>query len=224
MKEKIEELSIFSGLPESAYEEILEETDPVQLDSGEVLFEAGEPGEEIYIIAEGLLKISVDDPVSKREKTIALLGPGEIVGEMASMGEQTRSAQATAINPTSLFALQRSEFVKLFQEFPTIGLNLVNSLSERLLATDKEIHSLTFQNVPGRLAACLLRLSEKFGSSTAEGRKIDIKLTHKRLAELVGTNRETVTRYIKKFKESDGIKTEGHNLIITNQEKLESWM
>lgn len=224
MENKIERLSIFDGLPETAYEEILSLSRPGKLTADEVLFEVGETGEEMYIIVEGLLKISVDDPASERQKTIAMLGEGEIVGEMASFGEQERSARATAIKETELLGLKKEDFIELFQQYPRIGLNLVNALSERLLATDKEIHSLTFQNVPGRLAACLLRLAEKFGTTLESGRKIDIELTHKRLAELVGTNRETVSRYMKKFKQAGGVVSESKKIVITDQDKLENWM
>ncbi len=224
MEEKIRELPIFQELPDEALEDVLDRVKVVSLDPGEILFEKGEAGRELYTIVTGLLKISVQDSYTEREKTIAMLGEGEVVGEMASLGDQRRSAQARAINETTLLKIERDVFLDIFSEYPRIGLNLIAALSRRLLSSDEEIHRLTFQTIPARLAACLLKLSEQFGADTAGGRQIEIKLTHQRLADLVGTNRESVTRYLKKFKESGSIKCDGHRVTVLDPELLENWI
>jgi CRP/FNR family transcriptional regulator len=224
MEEKIRNLPIFQELPDEALEDVLDRVEVVSLDPGEILFEKGEVGRELYTIVTGLLKISVQDSYTEREKTIAMLGEGEVVGEMASLGDQRRSAQARAINETTLLKIEKDTFLDIFSEYPRIGLNLIAALSRRLLTSDEEIHRLTFQTIPARLAACLLKLSEQFGAACAEGIQIEIKLTHQRLADLVGTNRESVTRYLKKFKESGSIKSDGHRITVLDPELLENWI
>ncbi|MFP4686852.1 MAG: Crp/Fnr family transcriptional regulator [bacterium] len=224
MEEKIRKLPIFQELPDAAIEDVLSCAETVVLEPDEILFEKGEAGSELYTIISGLLKISVQDSYTGREKTIAMLGDGEVVGEMASLGGQKRSARASAMNETALLKVERDVFLDIFAKYPRIGLNLISALSKRLLSSDEEIHRLTFQTIPGRLAACLLKLAERFGAESREGRKIEITLTHQRLADLVGTNRETVTRYLKKFKNNGSVKVEGHFITILDRDLLENWL
>jgi len=222
--ETLRDNSVFNSLGENALNELSDLVESVALETGDVLFEKGDPGNHLYTINEGLLKISVDDPNSGREKTLALLSEDEVVGEMAVFGDQERSGKAIAIRDTHLLQIPEENFLDILQDYPTVGLNLIKILSERLLMSDEEIQSVTFQTIPGRLAAQLLRLSEKFGEETSDGRTIDIRLTHEQLSDLVGTNRETVTRYLNEFEDEGSICFEEENIKIIDSQALEAWM
>jgi len=215
---------LFETLEEDVLESMNDLVDPITLDKGEVLFEEGQSGEDFYTINDGLLKISIEDPQSGREKILALPGPDEIVGEMAVFGNQERSGKAIAIHDTRLFRITRDNFLELLQEYPQIGLNLIQILSKRLFMSDEEIETVTFQTIPGRLAAQLLKMGNQFGESTEEGLDIQIKLTHQQVSDLVGTNRETITRYLNKFENNGSIKIENKQITILDPESLEAWM
>lgn len=220
----LENNSVFGSLDRDAFRKLDELVESVELESGEVLFEKGEPGSHLYTINEGLLKISVTDAQSGREKTLALIGEDEIVGEMAVFSDQDRSGRAIAVRNTDLLKIPEKNFLDILSEYPTVGKNLIQILSKRLLMSDREIQNVTFQTIPGRLAAQLLRLAEKFGTDTEDGRTISIKLTHDQLADLVGTNRETITRYLSEFREEGSIKSENQKITILDPEALEEWL
>ncbi len=224
MIEKLRSSPIFADLSAPALEHLQERVNRVHLEPKEVLFEKGDKGEHLYTVLEGLLKISLPDPVRGREKTVAILGEGEIVGEMATLGDQKRSGKASAIRDTILFKVSRETFLDLLREYPQIGLNVIRVLSRRLMMSDEEIQTVTFKTIPGRLAAQLLKLGESFGEPTEEGVHVQIPLTHQQLADLVGTNRETVTRHLNKFTKEGSIVIEDHEITILDRQALEEWM
>ncbi len=224
MESILKELEIFEELPEEAYREIIEMADTIDLNEEEVLFHVAEPGDKLYVIAAGLLKVSRQDPLSEREKTLALLSKGEIVGEMACMADQGRSGTATAVHDSRLLAFTKEEFVNLFEKYSQIGLNLFNTLSKRLLEVDNELFNFAFLNIPGRLVTCLFRLAEKFGQEIEDGVLINVELTHEQLASIVGTNRETITRYLTQLREIAAIRCEGRNIVLLDRSKLKQWL
>ncbi len=224
MENKLKDLDIFEGLPDEGYSKIVQVSEEIALKEGEVLFQVSEPGDKLYVVVNGLLKISRQDPLSNREKTLALLSEGEIVGEMACMANQGRSGTATAVKDATLLAFTKEKFIALFEEYSEIGLNLFNTLSERLLEVDNELFNFAFLNIPGRLATCLFRLADKFGRKVEDGVKIDLDLTHEQLASIVGTNRETITRYINRLQEVAGIRCEDHKIVLLDRSKLKKWL
>ncbi len=224
MEKHLQELDIFAGLPEEAYEKIIEVADQIELSEEEVLFHVAEPGDKLYVIVDGLLKVSRRDPLSEREKTLALLSKGEIVGEMACMANQGRSGTATAVHDSRLLAFTKEAFVDLFEKYSQIGLNLFNTLSERLLQVDNELFNFAFLNIPGRLVTCLFRLAEKFGREVEDGVKIEVQLTHEQLASIVGTNRETITRYLTQLREIAALRCESQNIVLLDRGKLKQWL
>lgn len=222
--DELNQSPLLKNLPDDVRTKIKEKGEKSNYPSEDIIFDREDPGKKFYAVLEGLVKITIPDPVSERNKTLALLGPGEVLGEMAVLSDNTRSGRATAARRTQLFELDDTTFRSLMQEIPQLGINLSRILSKRLWNTDSEIQAVTFQTIPGRLASQLLRLSEQFGVSTSDGPKIDIELTHQELADIVGTNRETITRHLNKFKEKDIITTNDGKIVVKNQDRLEGWM
>jgi len=183
--DNLRENRVFNSLDEEALEDLSGMVEAVTLHNGDVLFEKGDPGDHLYTINEGLLKISVTDSDTDRKKTLALIGEGEVVGEMAVFGNNKRSGKAIAIRETLLLRIPEDNFLNILSHYPKVGQNLIAILCERLVMTDEEIQSVTFQTVPGRLAAQLLRLADKFGTDLEDGRAITIELTHDQLGDLV---------------------------------------
>lgn len=215
---------LFEDLSDDVRENIMDHGSLRTYPSDEIVFDRDESGDKFYTVVDGLVKITIPDPLSERNKTLALLGPGEVLGEMAVLTEKNRSGRATPARETELFELDQETFRELMQDVPQIGINLSRILSKRLWDTDTEVQAVTFQTIPGRLASQLLRLGNQFGTTADEGMLIDIELTHQELADIVGTNRETVTRHLNKFKEKDIIATGDGKIIVKNQERLEGWM
>lgn len=220
----LDESPLFANLSEDVRERIRNVGARSTYPPDQIIFDKEETGERIYTVINGLVKITIPDPLSERNKTLALLGPGEVLGEMAVLTDQTRSGRATPARETELFEMSAEDFRDLMLDVPLIGMNLSRILSRRLWDTDTEVQAVTFQTIPGRLASQLLRLSDKFGTSEEDGVKIEIDLTHQELADIVGTNRETVTRHLNKFKEKGIISQENGNIVIEKRNRLEGWM
>ena len=159
-----------------------------------------------------------------RAKTLAYLEPGDFFGEMSLLQDETRSASASAIEDSILICLKSEDYRRLVFSKAAASRALIKVLFERLRRANKEIEALSFNNVYGRIAQLLLDLSDRYGVDLPEGRKIDIAFSHKELAEMAGTAREVISRVISRFKRTECVTVFESKMIITNPEKLKSWI
>lgn len=224
--EDLKQSPLCNGLTDEQVQTLQNQGEFIEQFQGDPLFEMDEPGKDFFMVLDGLVKISVPDPLSERRKTLALLGSGEVLGEMAVLTNNNRSGRATPARDTKLFRLPREDFLEIFRTHPQLGLNLSKILSKRLWDTDSEIQSTTFKTIPGRLASQLVHLGEEFGDNPQDDDtiRIEIELTHQELADIVGTNRETITRHLNKFRDKDIISYDDNQIIIHDWQRLKGWM
>ena len=189
---------------------------------GEVLFFEGEAGDSLYIVTSGTVKVYrvAEDG---REKTLALLGAGEFFGEMALLDEGPRSAIAETLEPTTLYQLHRSDFLGTLTENPSIALQIIRVLSLRIRQTNAHVMDIVFRDVRGRVASTLGELCSRHGVSTEAGVRIELKLTHQELANLVGTARETVSRILAELQDAHCLTVDGRYLVLKDMKKLEEY-
>ena len=190
---------------------------------GERIFSEDSSGECLYVLVSGRVKIYTS--AGSRSKTFALLEPGDFFGEMALLGEPTRSASARAILDTELLVLQRKDFHRFLKDDSVLTLTVLQTLCSRLRRADKEIEMLSFQNVIGRTAITLAELETKYGKpAQGGGVLIDADLTQQELADLVGTAREMVTRVLSRFRKMNAISFEKPTgkIIVLNRDKLKN--
>ena len=189
---------------------------------GESIFSEDSSGECLYVLVSGRVKIYTS--TGAKTKTFALLDTGDFFGEMALLGEPTRSASARAILDTELLVLERKDFHKFLQDDAALALTVLRTLCDRLRRADKEIEMLSFQNVVGRTAVTLLELESKYGKTTSGGVLIDAGITQQELGDLIGTAREMVTRVLAKFRGMGAIAFEkpSGKIIVLNRDKLKN--
>lgn len=185
-----------------------------------VLFQEGDSGEALYILAEGQVKLSKVD-LGGYEKTLAILQPPEFFGEMALLGSQTRSATAMTLTEVKAYLLFQDDFNKLLQSYPSISLNLTTTLAQRLRGMDDEAQILSYKDAQGRVAFVLLRLYRSGVIEFTEAGEALVRLTHQELANLAGTSRETVTRALKVLEKEGVIATRPKEIIVTDVDGLE---
>jgi CRP/FNR family transcriptional regulator len=190
---------------------------------GSYLFFENEEGNTLYIVVSGLVKIYRSD-TSGRIKTLAYLKEGDFFGEMAMLDEEKRSASAYVLEDSFVLVLNRSDFQRELLNNPIIALKLMKTLSARLRGADKQIEDLTFRNLPGRVASTILDLGSRHGVKTADGIKVNLKLTHQELAEMIGTAREVVTSILSDFKHAKCVELREKYIYITDEHELRSWM
>ena len=190
---------------------------------GSYLFFENEEGNTLFIIVAGLVKIFKSDK-SGRVKTLAYLKEGDFFGEMAMLDQEKRSASAVIVEDSEVMILNRSDFQHELLNRPLIAIKLLKTLCTRLRVADKQIEDLTFKNLPGRVASTLLDLAVKYGVKGKEGTRINIKLTHQELADMIGTAREVVTSILGDFKKAKCISFQEKNIIIHDEAELNTWI
>ncbi len=186
---------------------------------GEVIFHRGDPGQVLYLINTGKVKICLTSPEGQ-EVSLAVLGPGECFGELALFDGQPRSADAQAIERVETHALQRADFIKAVLQHPRIAVQVLHVLSGRLRQTDEMIQDLLFLDVHGRVAKKLLELSESHGVRTPSGIRIELRLTQGELAAMVGASRESVNKVMGYLTDKQYITTDKHRTTVTRLAEL----
>jgi CRP/FNR family transcriptional regulator/CRP/FNR family cyclic AMP-dependent transcriptional regulator len=181
--------------------------------AGEVIFHRDDPGQVLYIIREGKVKIYITSPEGQ-EVVLAVFGPGDYFGELALLDGQPRSASAVTIDAVEVYALQRNDFINAVSHHPRIAIQVMNVLSRRLRQTDAMIEDLLFLDVHGRVAKKLLELAELHGMRTPDGIRIEMRLTQSDLAALVGASRESVNKVMGYFVDKRFISTEKRKVTI----------
>jgi len=219
LRDLLAKVPLFKGAPERALEIAASAVRKRVFEPGTTIFQEGDKGEALYIMAKGLVKLSKVD-LGGHEKTLAILQPPEFFGEMALLGQTTRSATVTTLNEVHCFLLFNDDFRRLMSDYPSISLNLTTTLAARLRGMDDESQVLSYQDAQGRVAYVLLRLYRGGVIDLDEERAL-VRLTHQELANLAGTSRETVTRALKALEGEGVIQTRPKEVYITDPEGLE---
>jgi len=186
--------NLLSDLPEGLASGLMASATSRKLTADEVLFLAGDPGDGLYRLDEGLLKVSIAS-ASGAERILAILGPGAVVGDLAIIDGLSRSATVAALRDCKLSFLSRAAFDAFVTREPGIYKYLVTILAARLRDTDKLVAAGSFLPLKGRVARALLDLANAFGNEVAGGRiVIRQKVSQTELAAMAGIARENVSR------------------------------
>ena len=210
---------LFAALNDEAARALMESMTSSHLERSDILFREGEQGDRIYVIGEGKIKLGRSS-VDGRENLLAILGPGEMFGELSLFDPGPRTATATAIAETQLIALGHDDLDSFLLGRPAVAANLLAALARRLRRTNEALADLVFTDVPGRVAKALLDLSTRFGRPADEGILVAHELTQEELAQLVGASRETVNKALADFASRGWIKLEARAVVLTDVERL----
>jgi CRP/FNR family cyclic AMP-dependent transcriptional regulator len=186
-------IPLFNGLTDAQLALINARLHRRQFPSGANVVTVETPGEAVYIIVSGTLKIKVDQP-DGTEVIIALLGAGELVGELSVLDSAGRSADAFTQEESVVLWLDRSSFDQLLDEIPVLMRNLLRILTRRIRLSTEQIQALCTLDVYGKVARQLLVFADQYGQVTEEGIKIPVRLTQSDIAGLVGASRERVNQ------------------------------
>jgi CRP/FNR family transcriptional regulator len=186
---------------------------------GHIVFQEGEKGDRLFVVLEGKVKIS-RAAADGRENLLAVLGPGEMFGELSLFDPGPRTATATAITESTLASLDHDDLRPLLFAQPTVAVQLLRALAERLRRTNEAMADLVFTDVPGRVAKALLDLAERFGDESSDGILVRHDLTQEELAQLVGASRETVNKALSEFANRGWLRLEGRSVLLLDRERL----
>src|SRR5947208_1334217 len=203
----LKQVPLFADLADEDIHELMAVARRRIFRSGEVIFHREDPGQVLYVIKEGKVKISLISP-DGQEISLVVFGKGECFGEFAILDGLGRSADAIALEKVECYTLQRSDFHKAIMKNPKIAIQVLEVLSKRLRNTDQQVEDLRVLDVYGRVAKKLLELAETHGVQVEDGIRIDIRLTQNELAAMVGASRESVNKVLGYFTERRFISTD----------------
>ena len=207
------QVSFFADLSEEEIQALSSATKRRTFRSGEVIFHRDDPGQVLYMIKEGKVKICIISP-DGQEVSLTVFGKGEVFGEFALLDGLPRSADAVALEKVECYTLQRSDFQNAILKNPKIAILVLEALSKRLRNTNNMVEDLIFLDVYGRVAKKLLELADAHGVKTEEGVVIDVRLTQQELASMVGASRESVNKVLGYFTDKNFISTDKHRITI----------
>jgi CRP/FNR family cyclic AMP-dependent transcriptional regulator len=191
----------------------------VEFGRGETIYRQGEPGDRLYIVITGKVKIGRRSPEG-REQLLSIMGPTDMFGALSMFDPGPRTASATALTEVCTASMDRDALRDWITGRPQIAEQLLRVLARRLRRTDDHIGDLIFTDVPGRVAKQLLQLSQRFSSQEGDHLRLTHDLTQGELAQLVGASRETVNKALSDFAQRGWITLEGKSLKIHDVSRL----
>ncbi len=209
----LKQVSIFKGLNDEELHDLISVAKKRTFRTGEVIFHRDDPGQILYIIKDGKVKICLISP-DGQEISLVVFGKGEYFGEFAMLDGLPRSADAIALEKVECYALQRSDFHNAIMKNPKIAIQIMEVLCERLRKTDQQVEDLIVLDVYGRVAKKLLELAETHGVQGEHGTLINMRLTQQELAAMVGASRESVNKVLGYFTDKQYITTDKQKITL----------
>ena len=210
---------LFAALDDDAAAALRSCMNETKVARGRTLFNEGDPGDKLYVVTEGKIKLG-RTAADGRENLLAILGPGEMFGELSLFDPGPRTATATAVTDTSVLGLGHDELEPWLTGRHEVAAQLLGALAQRLRRTNEAMADLVFSDVPGRVAKALLDLARRFGVQAEDGLHVTHDLTQEELAQLVGASRETVNKALADFASRGFLRLEARAVVILDIERL----
>lgn len=215
----------FSNLPflrqlgQQDAEELVRRARRRRIAKSQPILRAGAAGDEVVIVLSGRVRL-VAYGAEQREVVIAIRGPGELLGEMATLGGQRRTASAVALDDVEAGFLHGDEFRTFLRDRPDAALVLIRMLVRRLGEASRDLVDLATQDSVGRVAKRLLDLAEDHGVPADRGTRIELSLTQDELARWTGATRETVSRALRLMRQLGWVATDHRTITVLDEEAL----
>jgi CRP/FNR family transcriptional regulator/CRP/FNR family cyclic AMP-dependent transcriptional regulator len=190
--------------------------------TGTVIFHEGAKGDSLHIIVEGAVRISM---LSARgeEATLAILGPGECIGDLSMLDGRPRSASAIATQPAKTLIVTREHFRSWLLERPRAALVLLETLAMRVRRTDEALADMAFLDLPHRLVKRLVELTHNHPEVHASTRaSVKLKVTQSELASMLGVSRESVNKQLNSLAKNGSISLGRGSITVKDTKALQA--
>ena len=215
VEDVLAEQPLFQGLETRQMERIARAGVLRKVSKGEMLFVQRSEAKGFYVVVDGLIKISTSS-FDGREAVLHIYGPGNVFGEVPVFRGGRYPANAEALEDGRVLFLPRETLVRLISEDSTLAMNMLASLSGKLREFAAKIEALTLQEIPQRLAAYLLDLSEREGGAT----EVNLDITKSMLASFLGATRETLSRALGRMADKGLLEVRGRTIVLRDVQGL----
>ena len=206
------DIPLFAGLSPSHLDWVAQHAHRRIFEAGRNVLTIEQPGEAVYIILHGTVKIHVEQ--GERDVILAILGAGDLLGEMSLIDSVGRSASAVTLETSLMLWMDKTTFNYMLDNFPSVARSLVRIMTARVRLSDQLIQALATLDVNGRVARQLLAFAEKYGHEQNGLTQIHITLTQGDIADIVGASRKRVNQAMVLFKERGLIDTNSEGRIV----------
>jgi CRP/FNR family cyclic AMP-dependent transcriptional regulator len=193
----------------------------VTFPSGSVLMYEREPSDRVMIVVTGHVKTTVVDD-GGRETLLSIRDPGDVLGELASIDGQPRSATVTALGPVKALLISAATFRAHLETTPRIAVAVLQVISRRFRESTAIRSQLTGSDTIGRLAACLVELADRYGEATDDGVVVMLPLSQDELGAWIGASRAGLASALKTLRELGWIETQRRRILVCDAEALRS--
>ena len=207
----------FADLTAEAFEQLCRYAKHTVLKRGTTIFSKGDPGNSLIAVISGTVKISISSP-DGRNAILNLIGPGEIFGEVAVLDGQARTADAIANTNCEIYVIDRREFLPFVKSQPALAMKFIELLCTRLRWTSDQVEQVILQDLPGRLASALIRLTERH--KVAQGGRT-IAVTQQEISEMVGMSRESINKQLSAWASRNWVRLEHGAIVVLDIEPLQ---
>ena len=220
LAEALASIPFFSGLDPASLESVGRGMRTRRFRRGEVIFHQGDPGDALFIVSSGSIKIVLPSETGD-EAILATLRSGDVFGELALLDGAPRSATAVAIEPSETLVLPRDRFRELLATEPAIRDALLAALAGELRRLTNHVEELHFLDITGRLASRLARLANEGGSPQPDGSiRLPSPLTQGDLAAMIGCTRQSVNKLLGMFTDDGLIRLERDSIVVLDLDRL----
>lgn len=220
--DQLQEIAIFAEIEPEGLAALAGSLRLVKVRPNTNLIAVEQPGDRVYFIVSGTVKVFVDH-ADGSEVILAMLGPGEMVGEMSLVDNLNRSASVTTLESSTLAWMDRTTFWRQLHEIPALMGNMVTMLSRRLRLANTRLQANATLDVEGRVALQLISLAQELGEAVEQGIRIPIRLSQSDLAALVGASRVRVNQIVVDYKRSGIIDIDGRLRITVLDPEALRW-
>jgi CRP/FNR family transcriptional regulator, cyclic AMP receptor protein len=210
---------LFQVMRPAELDEILKLASERRYRRGQAIFQKGDNGSSMMAVLRGRVRVSSVSSEGK-EVTLNVINPGQVVGEIALLDGEPRSADCTATDDTLLLVLERRQFLPYLQNNPDLTLRMLAVLCRKLRRTSNALEELALFDLPGRLARVLLNLSEDYGRPDKDGTRIDLKLSQRDLSNLVASSRESVNKQLRAWREHGTVDLQAGYIVLRRPAEL----
>jgi CRP/FNR family transcriptional regulator, cyclic AMP receptor protein len=210
---------LFRDVPQPILERLSSLSVTKQLARRETLFNRGDEGDALYAVVEGLVRIWVGSD-SGKELTFSMMEPGDVFGEIALLDGLPRTANATAQEASLLLVMQRSAFLSVLENEPTLARHIIELLCERMRLKTDLVSDLAFADLPVRLARKLGDLVMAHGEIEGNEARLGRRFSQTELAQMLGVSREAINKQLSAWSHKGLVSTEDGGLTILNLSTL----
>jgi CRP/FNR family transcriptional regulator, dissimilatory nitrate respiration regulator len=215
LREFLANIQLWQGLPEDQLDALAKIAIAQTYAKGKVIFEEGDEGRGFFVVKSGRVKV-YKLSIEGKEQILHFFGAGDHFAEVPVFDGQCFPASAAAIEKSELLFFPRTAFLALLEQHPTLAIAMLAVSARHLRRMAQIIENLSFKEVPGRLAAYLLYLSDRNG----EGEEVQLDMTKAQLAAFLGTIPETLSRVFAKLSQDGLISIDGSRIQLLNRERL----